>query len=758
MTDWPHSAALWVAKLAGLQLLWAAVPGFDPELLREALEEALGHAGHHVAEGHAVWAAGLAWEEAQEAALVEAGTDPEPQTQRVRALYARALHAPLEGLEQLWAQYEAWECEEQKKSGLQKRLAAGRAAREVRRPWEARVVELAEPEQGQNAALWAALGDYLSFEEQQLGGKKERGRRDPAPGTALFDRGLAVFAAVPELWLRFLSFLCKWTPAESWPRWAARARRHCPWSGVVLAAAARVLAAAEPQAARELLAEALAGGGWLATAEDFHAAYCAYADLTGTAEAAEAHLALLEQHFPDRGELRAEALEHLAALALRAGDAERFHACWEAALRAQGATAWDPWSRYLFSSPLGSEQEVGRCRSLFKRAVHAVLDNPAAAFEAWRRWERRWGTSATQLEAACALERRGRAVAALRLQWQKKEVERAAPEQAAAVAQQQQPPQPAVKEEKEEEERTRRTVCVRNLLFEATEVQVRELFAPFGEVAAVRLARDAATGAGRGFGFVEFGSAAAAAAALAADGRELLGRRLAVAPSAAGAATSGLAPRRTLYVSNLPYDARPEDVAAAFAASGATAANPIEAVRLLKGECEGAWSLPLIVSPQYALFSFSPLLPLCSHSRLPGAGRRGPRQGRGLCGLWAAAGARGAAAGRGSARQGARHACRVCQEQAQAAAAARRGRRGGGRGRGGRAAQQAAQAAGGGRGRTRRGGAQGRCVRRQPHALCGVAADGRNRGASAGGLCGAGRRAAAARPRRRTPRPRLSGL
>jgi hypothetical protein len=507
--DWPHAVALWQAKLGGLQLLSLAARGFDLELLREAFEEALGHVGHHVGEGHAVWALYLAWEEELEGLLVgaegaEAEAAAETQTQKVRALYSRALHAPLEGLEQLWTSYEAWECEEKKKAGLQKRRAGGEAALAARRPWEQKVAELTGIDQGQNTTLWNALSEYLSFEESQLGGKKERGKRDPASGVALFDRGFAVFGAVPELWLRFLSFLCKWTPAESWPAWASRARRHCPWSGAVLAAAARVTATGDTPAALSMLGEALAGNGCLATADDFHAAYCAYEDLlpsgAGAAEAAAAHLGMLEQHFGDRSDLRAETLEHLAALALRAGDTEQFHARWEAALKAQGSAAWDPWSRYLFSCPLSSPLEVTRCRSLFKRAAHAVLDNPAGVFEAWRRWERRWGTSETQLEASCALERRGRAVAALRAQWQKKEAENAP---AAEPPQRAQPKaEPKKEEEKKneatEEERTRRTVFVRNIMFEAGEEQLRELFAPFGELKEVRLIRDATTGASKG--------------------------------------------------------------------------------------------------------------------------------------------------------------------------------------------------------------------------------------------------------------------
>jgi hypothetical protein len=82
---------------------------------------------------------------------------------------------------------------------------------------------------------------------------------------------------------------------------------------------------------------------------------------------------------------------------------------------------------------------------------------------------------------------------------------------------------------------------------------------------------------------VEYERAAGAGAAVGAlDGREVLGRRLAVMPSEAGAGSSGVAPRHTLYVSNLPYDATAEDIKTALAAAG-IANNPIESVRVLKG-------------------------------------------------------------------------------------------------------------------------------------------------------------------------------
>ncbi len=81
---------------------------------------------------------------------------------------------------------------------------------------------------------------------------------------------------------------------------------------------------------------------------------------------------------------------------------------------------------------------------------------------------------------------------------------------------------------------------------------------------------------------MEFVSSESCRAALLADGHNLLGRPLQVAPSQAGAEESGLAPVHTLYVSNLPYDVSADDVVAAFVAAGATQVNPIRAVRLLK--------------------------------------------------------------------------------------------------------------------------------------------------------------------------------
>ncbi len=70
---------------------------------------------------------------------------------------------------------------------------------------------------------------------------------------------------------------------------------------------------------------------------------------------------------------------------------------------------------------------------------------------------------------------------------------------------------------------------VGNLSFNTTESELREMFAPFGEVASAALVMDRETGRPRGFGFVEFTNAEHAQAAIAAqNGKNVGGRDLTV--------------------------------------------------------------------------------------------------------------------------------------------------------------------------------------------------------------------------------------
>ena len=72
-------------------------------------------------------------------------------------------------------------------------------------------------------------------------------------------------------------------------------------------------------------------------------------------------------------------------------------------------------------------------------------------------------------------------------------------------------------------------IYVGNLSYDATETDVRDAFAPFGQVDEVRLITDRDSGRSKGFGFVEMPKADEASAAIAGlNGKDLHGRTLTV--------------------------------------------------------------------------------------------------------------------------------------------------------------------------------------------------------------------------------------
>ncbi len=73
-----------------------------------------------------------------------------------------------------------------------------------------------------------------------------------------------------------------------------------------------------------------------------------------------------------------------------------------------------------------------------------------------------------------------------------------------------------------------KNIFVGNLPFSASEDDIRDLFAEFGEVQRVSLIMHRDTGKPRGFGFVEMENSGAAAAIEALNGVEYRGRPLAV--------------------------------------------------------------------------------------------------------------------------------------------------------------------------------------------------------------------------------------
>ena len=88
-------------------------------------------------------------------------------------------------------------------------------------------------------------------------------------------------------------------------------------------------------------------------------------------------------------------------------------------------------------------------------------------------------------------------------------------------------------------------IYVGNLSFKASEVDVRDAFAAYGEVTSVAIIKDQATGKSRGFAFVEMPNATEAQAALAGlNGKDLLGRNLMINEARPRTPGAG-GPRRT---------------------------------------------------------------------------------------------------------------------------------------------------------------------------------------------------------------------
>lgn len=88
-----------------------------------------------------------------------------------------------------------------------------------------------------------------------------------------------------------------------------------------------------------------------------------------------------------------------------------------------------------------------------------------------------------------------------------------------------------------------KNLFVGNMSFQTTESDLRELFAPFGQVTRVHMAMDRETGRARGFAFVEMANDDEAAKAMAGlDGKEVGGRNLKV-NEARPRAERGSAPR-----------------------------------------------------------------------------------------------------------------------------------------------------------------------------------------------------------------------
>ena len=73
-----------------------------------------------------------------------------------------------------------------------------------------------------------------------------------------------------------------------------------------------------------------------------------------------------------------------------------------------------------------------------------------------------------------------------------------------------------------------KNIYVGNLPYDSTDEDLKEVFAPYGEVLSARVITDRETGRSRGFGFVEMEDEAGQAAIEALNGSDMGGRALRV--------------------------------------------------------------------------------------------------------------------------------------------------------------------------------------------------------------------------------------
>lgn len=74
-----------------------------------------------------------------------------------------------------------------------------------------------------------------------------------------------------------------------------------------------------------------------------------------------------------------------------------------------------------------------------------------------------------------------------------------------------------------------KNIYVGNLSYSLTEEQLRDTFAPYGNVESAKIIKDAFTGRAKGFGFVEMSTPEEAQAAIdALDGKDISGRNMRV--------------------------------------------------------------------------------------------------------------------------------------------------------------------------------------------------------------------------------------
>jgi RNA recognition motif-containing protein len=407
--------------------------------------------------------------------------------------------------------------------------------------------------------------------------------------TALYERAVKVYAVLPNVWYAYLQFAERHMAKEQVLAVYARATRNCPASGTIWAAYIRAMErAGRPPADIDALAgkamESVDNAPSLVEVLHSHIDAVRRRLAPPTSAPPEtlrsccsSAVDSLAARFPKKGNEASSILQHWGRFEARVfRDIAKARDLWERALKNNAADA-QAWLEYAaIERQFGLSEKV---RSIFKRALNAVTQGAEPVVQAWVQFEREEGTL-DQWQQACERGTQRLEVLGRKQQQevQQQQAQKQPPAKKKPRIEEQQEHTPTDSPDSEQQrrllERTMRTVHVSNVPFQLGEEALRDLFAAFGSIVAVRIGHDK-FGKARGFCFVEFEEESAAKAALAMDKKELEGRKISVVPSSATPSQRAPAPlpataddARTIFVSNLPFKATADDLRNLFSRCG----------------------------------------------------------------------------------------------------------------------------------------------------------------------------------------------
>lgn len=230
--------------------------------VRTVFDAALEACGTHLLEGRKVWKAFIAFEET----LIEnaTGEAKEEGLQRARQLHLGALATPFVDMESGLTEYKEWEkdLDENFRLGLDVGQTYKKAASllDARVTYEERVVLARQAGAAVgtgNDELKAAWMEYLDYE---VGASK---KTKPNRAQALFERAVADMFLVPDVWLKYGSFLQNNLRKHDLIQdMYHRATRNASWSGALWAGYLTSLerAAADPSRIQAVYQRALQAG------------------------------------------------------------------------------------------------------------------------------------------------------------------------------------------------------------------------------------------------------------------------------------------------------------------------------------------------------------------------------------------------------------------------------------------------------------------------------------------------------------------